>query len=169
MCAVPPISFSSINCNSLNASCCNKDLHKLKIYGITKLKTDVIFLSDIRLSNRAGVTDAAVITRNFLVNPYCSYKFYYNSTSNKRGVGILIKNSLSFSDLQCIKDPEENYLLLRLVLKGKPIIIGSIYGPNTNDRNFFTRLGDCLINEADNFPIILGGDWNCTLSTDAVQ
>jgi exonuclease III len=93
---------------------------------------------------------------------------FYNSTSNKRGVGILIKNTLPFSDLQCIKDPEENFLLLRLVLKGKPVIIGSIYGPNTHDRNFFTRLGDCLINEVDNFPIILGGDWNCTLSTDAV-
>jgi hypothetical protein len=143
-CVLPLLSYGSINCNSLNNSECNKDVHKLKIYGITKLKTDVIFLSDIRLSNRSSVTDTASVSRNFLVNPYCSYKFFYNSSLNKRGVGILIKNSIPISDIQCRKDPEENFLLLRLAIKGKTLILGSIYGPNNNDRNFFSRLGDYL-------------------------
>ncbi len=142
---------------------------RVKIYGITKLKTNIIFLSDIRLSNKSGVTDTASVSRNFLVNPYCSYKFFYNSSLNKRGVGILIKNSIPISDVLCIKDPEENFLLLRLVIKGKTLILGSIYGPNNNDRNFFSHLGDYLFDEVDRFIIILGGNWNCTFSTEAVN
>jgi hypothetical protein len=47
----PTISVSSINCNSLNMSNLGNINHKLKIYGITRLKSDIILLSDIRLNS----------------------------------------------------------------------------------------------------------------------
>ena len=46
----PEISIASVNCNSLNMSALSSHQQKLKIYGITKLKTDFILLSAIRLS-----------------------------------------------------------------------------------------------------------------------
>jgi hypothetical protein len=46
----PTITVSSINCNSLNMSNLGNINHKLKIYGITRLKSDIILLSDIRLN-----------------------------------------------------------------------------------------------------------------------
>jgi hypothetical protein len=63
----------------------------LKIYGITKLRTDVVFLSDIRVKNKNLVSAEEDLKRMFLHNPYGQYDFWCNSTSIKRGVGVLIK------------------------------------------------------------------------------
>jgi len=57
VCPFPKISISSVNCNSLNMSSVTKTLHLRKIYGIVKLKTDIILLSDIRLCNKSGESD----------------------------------------------------------------------------------------------------------------
>ena len=39
----PALSITSINCNSLNMSATSKINQTKKIYGITKLKSDIIF------------------------------------------------------------------------------------------------------------------------------
>jgi hypothetical protein len=70
----------------------------IKIYGITKLKADVIFLSDIRLSNKNLVSAKNDVERIFATNPYASYTFYENSSMNKRGTGILIKKRFAGRD-----------------------------------------------------------------------
>ena len=49
---LPELKISSINCNSLNMSVSSKHNQLKKLYGITKLKSDVIMLSDIRMCNR---------------------------------------------------------------------------------------------------------------------
>jgi hypothetical protein len=97
--AVIPPNFTlwTINCNSLNVSDLGSIHHLIKLYGIAKLKTDVIFLSDIRLCNARGVSNVHQINNTFRTNPYCSYNCYFNSRSNKRGVGILIKNNSGIS------------------------------------------------------------------------
>jgi hypothetical protein len=87
----PKLTFSCLNCNSLNMSTLGSVNHVLKIYGIVSLKSDIIFLSDIRLCNSSGISDVKKIAETFKVNPYGSYSFYHNSRMNKRGVGILIK------------------------------------------------------------------------------
>ena len=97
------------------------------------------------------------------MNPYGSYKCVFNSSMNKRGTGILIKNNILFSELQRVADPEENFLLLKAEIKGTCFIIGSVYGPNSHDKGFFDRLSTA-IRTLGCGNIILGGDWNCTLS-----
>ena len=72
----------------------NKSMQKNKLYGITKLRTDIIFISDLRLSNRNLGSNIEELKGNFLMNPYGAYKFFYNSSMNKRGIGILIKNDI---------------------------------------------------------------------------
>ena len=70
------ISFSCINCNSLNMSHSGKYMQKNKIYGIAKLKTDIIFLSDVRISNKNKISGYKEICNIFLMNSYCKYNFF---------------------------------------------------------------------------------------------
>jgi exonuclease III len=160
--------FSSINCNSLNMSSTGKLNQSVKIYAITKLKTDIIFLSDIRLSNRNLISCSNEINKLFQLNPYGAYKFYFNSTKNKRGTGILIKNNLDVTVVDSIADPDENFLIQRICVSGTNITIGSIYGPNTLDLNFFERLKESLI-QLGTDKVIIAGDWNCLYSNDPVN
>jgi exonuclease III len=158
---VPKITFASINCNSLNMSSIGNMNHLLKVYGVTSLKSDIIFLSDIRLCNQAGASNISELNNSFRTNPHCSYKFFHNSHSNKRGVGILIKHTINFSVLAEERDEEDNILCLKIDIEGKEFVICSIYGPNHHNPAFFTTLRACLTRLGSSNTII-GGDWNCT-------
>ncbi len=85
------------------------------------------------------------------------------SCSNKRGVGILIKQNLNLTVLQEERDPDDNFLALRVSSGGKELIIGSVYGPNNHNPAFFDRL-HTILSRLGNLPVIIGGDWNCTYS-----
>ncbi len=161
---VRKLKFSAINCNSLNMSSATKPAQTRKIYAIVKMKSDIIFLSDIRLSTSTQNTGLSRLTNDFATNPYCSYRLLYNSTMNKRGVGILIKNGISLTDITKISDLEENFLASLLQdPTGNKIIIVSIYGPNTQNPTFFRNLRTAIRSLGD-FPVIIGGDWNATFS-----
>ena len=135
------ITFSCINCNSLNMSKTTTTNQKRNVYGISKLKTDIIFLSDIRLANRNLTTNTEQIANFFRVNPYCSYKLVFNSTKNKRGTGILIKSSLQFTELGRVADVDtRNFILIKANIQGNILITGSIYGPNEYCPEFFVNL-----------------------------
>ena len=125
----PNISVSSVNCNSLNMSTLGTANHLLKVHGIVSIKSDLILLSDIRLCNAAGVSNSQEVINSFRTNPYCSYTFYSNSHKNKRGVGILLKQSLPFSVHAVYKDTEDNILGLQLELHGKKFGICAIFRP----------------------------------------
>jgi exonuclease III len=104
------------------------------------------------------------VNKIFAVNPYCSYKFFSQSTKNSRGVGILVKKSLNFDCLDTERDLlTDNFLLLRASLQNQTVIIGAIYGQNKRDDDFYNRLNTSLERLGD-VPIILGGDWNATFS-----
>jgi hypothetical protein len=65
--------------------------------------------------------------------------------------------------LQEERDPEDNFLALRVSSGDKEIIIGSVYGPNKHCPAFFDNLY-ASISRLGNLPTIIGGDWNCTFS-----
>jgi exonuclease III len=162
---MPEITISSINCNSLNMSSTGSQTHKLKIYGITSLRSDIILLSDTRLDSSQGISGQSILTNSLLVNPYGAYTPHFNSTRNKRDVGILLRKSCDFSVEQEERDVAENSLLLRLKKKGSnfQFIVGAIYGPNGYDPRFFEDIRTSLAALGDH-PVILAGDWNCSFS-----
>jgi exonuclease III len=161
------LTISCINCNSLNKSNSAKWNQSIKIYGISKLKSDIIFLSDVRLSNKNLVSASDDVSKLFLSNPYEKYVAFFNSSKNKRGVGILIKNSLQAEVLRQIRSEDENILLLEIRIKGTVCAFISIYGPNSNDPVFFETLTR-IVNSCD-VPVIAGGDWNCTYSSSPLE
>ncbi len=123
----PHISLSSQNCNSLNISTeCDKQLSK--VVAISSLCTNIIFLSDIRLG--ANASHVNKLEKLFLTNTSKSYKFFYNSSKSKRGVGMLVESSMAAHVTDCYKDPEQNILGLNITIDGTPLFIVSIYGPN---------------------------------------
>ena len=154
------LTFSAQNCNSLNVSTsCPKQLKK--IAAITGSKCNIIFLSDLRLNNSETVND---LKKTFLGCSSLQYDFYYNSSKNKRGVGILISRDLDFQILDTFSDNAENILGLHVSSGNYSFILASIYGPNTVDLNFFNDIRRCFqMNPDEN--IIVGGDWNLTFST----
>jgi exonuclease III len=162
------ISFASQNCNSLNMTNSTAQNQRLKIEAISSLSADIIFLSDIRLGNKNLTTSKGEISKLFLVNNHKSYDFITNSTRNKRGVGVLFSRGLNYRVLNSEADPDENFLLLSIELNGKPLTIGSIYGPNDHNPQFFQNLYRALL-RLGNAPIILGGDFNCTPSSDNID
>ena len=164
----PELSFSSINCNSLNMSAAGKHNQIVKIYGVVKLKTDVIFMSDIRLCNRNLISCAQDVSKTFLINPYCSYTFIHNSSSSKRGVGILLKKCLNFTEDAAVRDPEDNFLAVRLTLQGNTFILCAIYGPNDYNPDFFQKIRNA-INLLGPYPVVMGGDWNCTFDNSPIE
>ena len=166
---VKRLCFSSINCNSLNLSSSTKPNQTKKIYAIVKLKSDIIFLSDIRLSTNNVTNAIGRLKRDFELNPFQSYKFLYNSSKNKRGVGILIKNNIGVSDTEIVKDHEENLLAVKLEdTTGNKIIVASIYGPNEYNPQFFNDI-QRKIPSLGNYPIIMGSDWNATLCCNPID
>jgi exonuclease III len=141
----------------------------LKICGITKLKSDIILLSDIRISNKNFISAEQDIKNMFLHNPYERYNCFFNSTKNKRGVAILIKYDLQYEVLNEIAATDENSLMLHLKIQGNNLCIISIYGPNNTDIDFFTKLEESVRHYTNQqVPIIIVGDFNCAYSSDPV-
>jgi hypothetical protein len=159
--------FAIQNCNSLIMTHSTSQNQQIKIDALTGIGADIIFLSDLRLGNKNLSNCSNEISRLFLVNKNNSYTLYANSTSNKRGVGFLIKSSFEGTIVESKKDPGENYFLLKISLKNNFYILGSIYGPNEHDPGFFVSLYRDIKGLGD-FPILLGGDFNCTYSDDKV-
>jgi exonuclease III len=123
--------------------------------------TDVIFLCDTRMNGK-GLN----ISEKFSLR----YKVYANSTRNSRGVAVLISNQVHHEVLKTIRDPEENFLLIRLVIKEREVVFGSVYGPNTDNgsKNFFDSL--CLhLQRWNGRTCIFGGDFNATYSNLGVN
>jgi hypothetical protein len=162
----PSINILSINCNSFNMSAVTKHVRLRKFYGICSLKSDIIFMCDLRMYNKAGLTDLKFAYDTFAMNPYRSYNFIYHSTTNS---GILVKKSLNFDYLEMKRDEEDdNFILLRTKISNITVILGSIYGPNKKDDNFFRRLRNAL-SGLGNHPTVIGGDWNATFSCLPLQ
>jgi exonuclease III len=158
--AVPDISFSIQNCNSLNISThCDKQLAKL--IAITALCTDIIFLCDLRLHDDTDAIEK--ITKIFQCNKNHNYNFHFNSSSRNRGVGILIACDFVGNIANTFHDSCSNILGLVITTDSCIFSLCSVYGPNTNDESFYNSLSS-YIDTLGDAPVVIGGDWNATYS-----
>jgi hypothetical protein len=152
------LDIGSLNVNSFNVSTLGMRSSKtfIKIEAITHRKHDIILLSDCRL----GKCESDV-SRMMGLNRNCSYKVYFNSTKDSRGVGIAIKRNIFHEIVDIYRSADENVILCKVKIKNVLLVIGSIYGPNENNPDFFVRLRRKLEDWA--LPFIIGGDFNTVL------
>jgi exonuclease III len=76
-------------------------------------------------------------------------------------VAILVDKKLDLKPLRQFTDQNENALLIVFENNGGEICLGSVYGPNNTDREFYNFLTRAM-EQINNTPVILGGDWNTT-------
>jgi len=134
----------------------------MKVQAICMLLSDIILLSDIRLGTDPNIKKS--VSDLFLYNSTRQYKLHYNSSKNSRGVGILIATDCHWTATREFRDEDENILGIMLQLDNKVLHVFSIYGPNNDNPSFYTTLSNFLHVINDPF-IIIGGDWNATIST----
>ena len=78
----------------------------------------------------------------FLCSSTNQYTLHHNSTSNSRGVGILISSKLDCEILNTFRDATENILGLNVSFSGHQFLLASIYGPNLAGNTFFQDLNN---------------------------
>jgi exonuclease III len=132
----------------------------LKISAIGGYELDILLLSDTRLNGRDRVVSEKLSLH---------YKMHHNSRKKSRGVAVLFSNRLSVELLERAADVDKNILLLKVKINGNTLIVGSVYGPNSDIscEPFFEFIRQTC-NRWQGHPIILGGDWNATPSLDDI-
>jgi len=158
------LTFGCQNVNSLNVSTnCPKQAEKLT--ALTNSGCDIIFLSDLRLSNCRVKEDLA---KFLLLSTVKQYQCFFNSTKNKRGAGVLISTHINFTVDSVYKDDSENIMGTFLTVGSEKIGLISVYGPNVTDNNFFYDLDRLLASKSD-YKNVLAGDWNLTYATGGIN
>jgi exonuclease III len=154
---LPRINISIQNVCSLNVS---KPSHKThsKIIAVTKSDSDIIFLCDTRLNSNKQIAGVNDIVKKF---SFLGFTLHHNSSINSRGVAILISNKLAHTIEDNFKDEECNIFMLKIKVGNVTVTLGSVYGPNHDDENFFKLLNDKIELLNSDF-VIIGGDWNTT-------
>jgi exonuclease III len=149
-----------VNCNSVNLTS-SSESYDSKLNAICTLTHDIILLCDLRLGEINNQRADHKLKTSLLKSNLKFHTPHIHSTQNKRGVAILIKNSLNISVINDFRDQDENILILKCTRNGKEFAIGSVYGPNNTNRDFYNILRRFL-NRNDGVPLVLGGDWNTT-------
>jgi hypothetical protein len=154
----PSLSFTIQNCNSLNLTGTSQNFD-LKLAAIVQSRADVILLSDTRIISSKGVSSSQRITNSLRDCKFCKYNAVFNSSSNSRGVAILLGTDLEVVLNKEYRDIDENYLILDVNVNGSRYGIGAIYGPNNTSRIFFNNLRRSLteLSDAGVTSFVLGG------------
>ena len=80
-------------------------------------------------------------------------------TNNSRGVAILFKKNFEYDIKEIKNDLNGNFVALKIRMFETDVCLISLYGPNTDDPNFYDQIIE-LIDEFQTPTIILCGDWN---------
>jgi exonuclease III len=156
----PKINFSCQNVCSLNISKPSKKTNS-KLITITRNGADIIFLCDTRLNSDKQIAGVNDITKKLR---FMGYTIFHNSRKSMRGTAILISNKLSFVTLDTFCDENCNMLMQKISIGNATLTVGSIYGPNDDDEDFFNQINDAILRFDSDF-VIIGGDWNATYDT----
>ena len=91
------------------------------------------------------------------------YKCIFNSyCSNSRGVAFLFNNNFELKVHTVKKDNQGNLLAIDLSIDDNRVTLINVYGPNSDNPNFFNLIRDTLL-ELDNLYFIVCGDFNLVL------
>ena len=94
------------------------------------------------------------------------YKAFFNSSSsNKKGLAILINNNFEFTFVKLIVDDKGDYMILQLKMNDQTITLINLHSPNNDDPAFYDRVrGE--IKSIRNQELIVAGDWNLVLNPE---
>ena len=122
---------------------------------IKNLKSDIICLQETHLIQK----DLTMLSKEWNLDYYIA-----GSSTNSRGVMVMINNTFEHTVKQCIKDPEGRFLILELSITNSiNVFIINLFAPNKDDPDWFSTLFD-KVKAISNNCEIWTGDWNAALS-----
>ena len=148
---------NSLRLATLNVSGLQNKTKRLNTFQwIARKGFDIVFLQETHCGSE---TDC-----NKWKYEWTGQSYWTTYSSNSMGVAILINNKNVVSKEESGKDTLGRWQKLNVTFEDKDYTLINIYAPNNaNDRKvFFRNIKETLTNI--DMPIIIGGDFNCTLS-----
>lgn len=134
----------------------NNVIKRNKIFShLRQLNADIAFLQETHILN----SDVIKLRRS-----WGGQVFHSSFNAKGRGTAILIRKSISFTSEKVISDSSGRYVIVTGRLLDRKVILVNIYAPNFDDSNFFSKVFTS-IPPADDYALIIGGDFNCVLNT----
>ena len=102
-----------------------------------------------------------------ILNEWSGKAFFSHGTNHSKGVITLINPSVNCKVVKVISDIQGRFIILKLSLEEKVIVLVNIYAPNDVAQQvaFFKRLNQQLEEFAQE-TIVIGGDFNCALTSN---
>ena len=91
--------------------------------------------------------------------------FLSGNKTNSRGVAVLLNKNFEYEVISTKIDAEGNYINIQLNLDTLSLNLTTVYGPNTDDPEFFTRIKHFIENQQADYSIVCG-DFNLVLDPD---
>ena len=147
------LSFLSINARGLNQARKRRQIFRWA----HNSKADVIFLQE---------TYSTKAIEDVWKSEWGGQILFSHGTNHSRGVMILFNPRPDYQIVSSIVDKNGRYLMLEVTTHDSSLLLCNVYAPNDNTSQitFFSKLNHTLLQYA-NMQIILGGDFNCALSS----
>ena len=148
-----------LKCLSLNVRGLNKSIKRRTVFRwLHKQNHHIIFLQESYCSK-----DLEPIWEN----EWGGKAFFSHGTNHSKGVITLINPSVNCKVVKVISDIQGRFIILKLSLEEKVIVLVNIYAPNDVAQQvaFFKRLNQQLEEFAQD-TIVIGGDFNCALTSN---
>ena len=143
--------MSSLKILSVNCQGLGNTLKRRDVFDMLKSKNCNIYcIQDTHFTN-----DIENIVRSMW-----GYECYFSSvSSNSRGVAILFNNNFECKVLKEKKDINGNYSILDILVENRKITLVCLYGPNTDNPDFFSNIMS-VIDDFENEYFVICGDFN---------
>ena len=148
-----------LKCLSLNVRGLNKSIKRRTVFRwLHKQNHHIIFLQESYCSK-----DLEPIWEN----EWGGKAFFSHGTNHSKGVITLINPSVNCKVVKVTSDIQGRFIILKLSLEEKVIVLVNIYAPNDVAQQvaFFKRLNQQLEEFAQD-TIVIGGDFNCALTSN---
>ena len=142
----------SVNVRGIGTQHKRRDvMHFLK-----NMNCDIIMLQDTHLIK------AKISSFNSLWTGKAYHSCY---TNNSRGTSILINNKLHHDIISEYTGTHGNYIIIQCKIGTDSYVLGSIYGPNRDEPQFYEHI-DEILDSVDCDHIFIGGDFNFVMDAE---
>lgn len=140
-------SITSVNCRGLNDSKKRKDVFNY----LRDLKSSIYCLQDTHCTENEKSSVYAQWGHDILMSA---------GRTDARGTLILMNNNVEVKISSTKSDSNGNFIITNMLVDNKyNITLVNLYGPNRDDQDFYSNVGN-IIEEFGNEFVILCGDWN---------
>jgi exonuclease III len=143
--------MTQLNICSFNVRGINDDFKRRDIFEyLKKSKYNIHCIQDIHSNSKQEATYKRDWGGDMLIA---------SGNNRSRGVAVMLNRNFEYDIIEVIRDPNGNYIAIKMKMLDTEICLINIYGPNDDNPDFYTKLIK-IIEDMQTATIILCGDWN---------